>query len=508
MKHLGTILIILIFFVVILFGYYLLLKSRLKGNTFVNQNINMSKKISVSKDKIRQSAVAGTFYPAEKSELSQKIDNYLEDVRINNEKNIRIPKVILVPHAGYEYSGEVAAYGFKLLVGKNIRTVIILGTSHNYPVSRLVADGSDSWETPLGKVNLDQELIAKLKIPVDSGPFAPEHSLEVQVPFLQKAIAHDFKIVPILVSDLSEEEKKDYASRLAKNIDENTVFVISSDMSHYPNYQDANKYDREVIDSLLTGETAQFEDKIRELEQKNILNVATFMCAAPAVELGMTIAGIINANNIQLLKYLNSGDVTGDRLRVVGYCAIGFFEKETKENVLLNMARASTEAFVKNGKLPDFSGWENKEKLLQQKSGVFVTLKENGQLRGCIGLIESQEPLFKTIPQMASAAALDDPRFSPVTVEELPELEYEVSVLSPMRKIKNVAEIELGKHGVKVQKDGRSGVFLPQVATETGWSKEEFLNRLCQDKAGLPADCLEDPATEIYIFTAQVFEEK
>jgi hypothetical protein len=297
------------------------------------------------------------------------------------------------------------------------------------------------------------------------------------------------------------------ASQIAKNLDDNSIVVISSDMSHYPEYRDANKCDGEVIESILSGNMTDFEKKITELEKRNISNAVTFMCAKPAVELGMMITKAIDTKEIKLLKYANSGDVTGDKSRVVGYSAIGFFKKEIEQNDLLNIARKSVESFVKYGKIPEVSPSDIQSSLPQQRSGVFVTLTNAGQLRGCIGLMESNEPLYKTVPQMAAAAAVDDPRFNPVTLEDLPKLKYEVSVLSPMKRINNIDEIELGKHGVKVQNSGKSGVFLPRVAQETGWSKEEFLNRLCQDKAGLPEDCWKDSATEISLFTAQVFSD-
>lgn len=505
-KYLSMILIVLMLGVVVVFGYYLSLRNGLRGNVTLNNKMP-EQNSSDNNQKIRQPAVAGMFYPRDEEQLSGDIGKYFNEVNIKEEVDKFTPAVILVPHAGYEYSGQIAAYGYKLLEGKNIKRVILLGASHNYPVDGLVTDGSDSWKTPLGSVGLDKDLIGKLQLSVDSEPFVPEHSLEVQLPFLQKVLPEGFKIVPILVGDIDYVETQHAASQIAKYVDGNTVVIISSDMSHYPSYEDATKYDKQTINSILTGDSAKFEDAINTLERENIPNAATFMCAQPAVTLGMMLAKAINAQEIKLLKYANSGDVTGDKSRVVGYSAIGFFRKESEQNDLINIARESIETFVKNGKIPEINPTESQNDLLQQKSGVFVTLTNTGQLRGCIGLMESDEPLYKTISRMAVAAALDDPRFNPVTVEDLPKLKYEVSVLSPMRKIKDVSEIKLGKHGVKVQNNGRSGVFLPQVADETGWSKEEFLNRLCQDKAGLPADCWKDPATEVYVFTAQVFSD-
>lgn len=501
--------IILLVLVFTLSGYLFYLSyNNLDNPIFVSQkNMNTNDNIDI---RIRPAAVAGMFYPADKNQLSNEVDKYLNDAKVQRDESDKMPKIILVPHAGYEYSGPVAAHGYKMLEGQDIKRVIILGSSHNYPITGVIVDGNDSWETPLGKVDLDKEIIAKLQIPIDSEPFAPEHALEVQLPFLQKVLPEGFKIVPLIVGDDDQKQLKGFAKSLTAVIDDQTVIIVSSDMSHYPKFDDASKCDGEVIKSILTGDADKFDNKIAELEKRNISNAATFMCAKPAVDLGLMIAKKVGAQRAVLLQYANSGDATGDRSRVVGYSAIGFFENNSvgsEQQTLLKIARDSVESFVKNGKIPESSSAEPQSALLRQKSGVFVTLTSSGQLRGCIGLMESNEPLYKTVPHMAVAAAVDDPRFSPVAVEDLPKLKYEVSVLSPMQRIKNVDEIELGKHGVKVQRAGRSGVFLPQVAQETGWSKEEFLNRLCQDKAGLPEDCWKDAATEIFIFTAQVFSD-
>jgi len=475
----------------------------------------MVKSSTIMQD-VRRPAVAGSFYPGDAKALADQVDGFLKQAQCSDAAKNKTPKVLLAPHAGYDYSGQVAAYGFKLLEGRNIQKVIILSSSHNYSISGAVSDDSDFWETPLGKVELDKDLIGKLQaggITLDREPFIPEHDLEVELPFLQKVLPAGFTLAPILAGDMNDTERNKLADLLAQNIDEHIIVVVSSDMSHYPAGADAAKADQDTIKAILTGEEDQFVSTLKQLEQKNIPNALTFMCARPAVELGMLVAEKVGAGDVQLLKYANSGDVTGDDSRVVGYSAIAFFEKEatakpkdpsgSKKTALLKMARESVEIFVKNGNVPRFDELNN----FDQRSGVFVTLTNSGSLRGCIGLMESSQPLFETVPQMAVAAAVDDHRFSPVTVEELPQLKYEVSVLSPMKKIKDSSEIKLGTNGVKVQRNGRSGVFLPQVAEETGWDLDEFMNHLCQDKAGLPADCWKDPDTEIYTFTAQVFSE-
>lgn len=514
MKILVAILLALVLF---LSGYLLYLKYYSFNPPISVSQKNMS--TNNSSGKVRHPAVAGSFYPAGPSELSEEIDGFLSNAEKEQCSHCSVPIMILVPHAGYQYSGQTAAYGYKLLSEANINKVILLGSSHNYPVSGVIADDSDSWETPLGKVLLDKKLIDKMQIPLNHEPFVPEHSLEVQLPFLQKTLKEDFKIVPILVGGMNSVETHRNASLLRKQVDENTVIVVSSDMSHYPSYEDASKCDHETMNSILTGDPDSFSNVIAKLEQKNIPAAVTFMCAKPAVELALAIARELKIKDIKLLDYSNSGDVMDDKSRVVGYSAIGFFEnisQRTEGQKLLQIARDSVELFIKNGTMPKFSdlpvdtpasaGGQNFV-FLQRKSGVFVTLRNSGELRGCIGLIESDQPLYASIPQMAVAAAVDDPRFSPVTEEDLPKLKYEVSVLSPMKRVSAISEIELGAHGVKIQKGSRSGVFLPQVAEETGWNKEEFLNHLCCDKAGLAEDCWKDPATEIYTFTAEVFSD-
>jgi hypothetical protein len=227
----------------------------------------------------------------------------------------------------------------------------------------------------------------------------------------------------------------------------------------------------------------------------------------------------VGATRGQLLKYANSGDTAGSKDGVVGYCAVAFSieggtnmpAKQSKDEEvvnkaeqqeLLNLAKLTVESVVKTGKKPDYA---NKMPGLDRPLGAFVTLREKGQLRGCIGRFEPDIPIYEVVMEMAVAAATQDYRFPPVSEKELDKLEYEISVLSPLRKVGSWKEIEIGKHGVEVARGMGRGVFLPQVATETGWDIETFMNTLCEQKAGLPADAWKDPKTDIYVFTAQVF---
>jgi MEMO1 family protein len=243
------------------------------------------------------------------------------------------------------------------------------------------------------------------------------------------------------------------------------------------------------------------------------------MCGWTSVVTLLNITGNNPDYRFAPILYMNSGDSKyADKSQVVGYWSIAVTQKEKKissspdfsisladKKELLKIARTAIEKQIKENKKPDFnpSGYS---KTLMTPSGAFVTLKENGELRGCIGRFTSEEPLYKVIREMAIASATQDTRFDPVAESEIVQLEIEISVLSPMKKINSIDEIVLGKHGIYIKKGWASGTFLPQVATETGWNKEEFLGHCARDKAGIGWNGWKD--AEIYIYTAEVFSEK
>lgn len=479
------------------------------------------KEVSTSKESkehqnVREPAVAGQFYPADAKELVRQVDDFLTQAALKKSNGAILG--LIVPHAGYPYSGQVAAYGFKQLQGENIETVILLGNSHHAYFEGAAVYPKGYFKTPLGEVAIDEELAQKIiaenqKIRADSSVHTLEHSLEVEIPFLQRTLK-DFKIVPILLSsNTSLDDIKIFSQAISKNIaGKNILVVASSDMSHYPFYEQANYADKKIYEAILTG-LEKLENTIGELRDENIANAQTFLCAKEAVEVLMLVMQDLGKKDI-LLKYANSGDTTGDRSQVVGYAAIAFYGERRDSELnyqeqqrLLEIAKQTVESYVKAGKAPEFS---ESRPALNQKLGAFVTLKKNGQLRGCIGRFTSDDnpSLYQTVWQMAIAAATQDVRFLPVSRDELPDLEYEVSVLSPLKKIDDWHQIQLGKHGVEIRKGGRSGVFLPQVAQETGWNFETFMGQLCSQKAGLDWNCWQDKDTQLYIFTAQVFGEK
>ena len=471
-------------------------------------------KNNIQKDEgpLREAVAAGQFYPDSKEELSSLVDEFLNKAELPKlEPHIR---ALIVPHAGYVYSGQVAAYGYKTLVDKDIKTVILIGNSHQEYFDGASIYPKGYFETPLGKVEIDADFAEKLmeandKIYFKESAHLEEHSLEVQLPFLQKVLGSGWKIVPIILGN-QPGAADILVNALKPLMNDNILLVASTDLSHYPNYEDAKYSDGKVIEGILTGKREKFRETIANIEKENIDNLQTCACGHDAIEVVM---GLMEGKTAKLLKYANSGDVSiGDKSQVVGYAAIVFTSDKSETELskeqqkrLLEIAKQSLESYLKEGKILKF---EEDDSFLNKPMGAFVTLKEHGDLRGCIGVFEPDIPLYQVVAETVISSAINDPRFMPVTKEELSLLEYEISVLSPLKKVDSYQDVEIGKHGVKIVRGSRGGVFLPQVATENNWDRDTFLSILCTQKAGLPADCWKDEDTDIYVFTAQVFGEK
>lgn len=463
---------------------------------------------------IQKPVVAGKFYPDEPVSLSGEIEKYLNDAKPETVKGDII--ALISPHAGYVYSGPVAAFGYKAISGKKYDTVVIIGISHHVLFDGVAYLEKDFYRTPIGDVPIDMEFTRRLakaeKDTLCKNPqaYEEEHSAEVQIPFLQTSIK-DFKIVVLLMG------RPDYAvcsklSRgLLKTIKETgrkTLIVASTDLSHYFKYDDAVAKDRVTLSELLNFDAGRFAGKASEGECE--------LCGSAPVITVLIAGKELGADKIQVLKYANSGDTVGDKSRVVGYASAVIYKyKENQEGAgmlnseqkkkLLNIARKTIESYVKDRKIPEFN--ETDPDLLSQE-GAFVTLHKKGELRGCIGNIIGTQPLWLTVRDMAIESSMRDRRFEPVTPDELTDIRIEISVLSQPKRVRDVNEIKMGTHGVIVVRGLNSGVFLPQVATETGWTIDEFLSNLCAHKAGLPADAWKDKKTELHIFTAQVFGEE
>jgi len=460
---------------------------------------------------IKEPNVAGAFYLADASELSETIDRFLNQA--NPEPIKAVIFALISPHAGYDFSGATAAFGYKLIKGKDYKTVIIIGPSHYYGFLGISVYPAGAFRTPLGEVAVDSEFAAKLigagkEIRFIPQAFQKEHSIEVQIPFLEKTLS-DFKIVPIVIGQVDFAACKSLADQLATLIAKrkDVLIVASTDMYHGYDDQEAEAIDRFSLSVL---EEMDPEDLYNQINSGRVQ-----FCGGNGVVVAMLTAKSLGHDKLKVLKYTNSAQVTGRKEKgiwTVGYtsCVIDQEGENTMLNTnqrkrLLEIARKSLETYLKSGKKLEVN--ETDPSLLK-KNGAFVTLREKGELRGCIGNLVGSQPLYLTIRDMAVEAAVGDPRFPAVTAEELKEIEIEVSVLSELKKIDDPLSIELGVHGVLVRRGFNSGVFLPQVATETGWSKEEFLSNLCSHKAGLAADAWKDKSTAVYVFTAEVFSEK
>jgi len=455
---------------------------------------------------IKAPNVAGQFYSADPGQLFTDITALKS--KTGPVPNDRKVQVLIVPHAGYEYSGGVAAYGYNAVARNQYSTIVILAPSHFFPFEGVSVWPQGGFKTPLGVVDVD-EPFARALIKQDAAfrflpdVFEQEHALEVQLPFIQTTFS-GVKIVPVLMGqpDLG------VCERLAKALDKiigtrkDVLVLVSSDMSHYHDYDTAVREDSGTLEAL------RHEDALSLF--KGCLTGRMEMCGFVPVTTALLYAHLRGLDEAQVLKYANSGDVTGDKSRVVGYSSTIIFKSpepallsRTQKDRLLAIARKTVEQFVKTGHAPDFDEKDGRLNIVQ---GAFVTLKTHGRLRGCIGAIIGEKPLSRTVRDMAVAAASQDPRFDPVTPGELKDVEVEVSVLSVPQQVKDASGIELGKHGVIVSDGaGHQGVFLPQVAAETGWSREQFLSKLCSEKAGLSAGCWKDPGTLLYTFTADVF---
>jgi AmmeMemoRadiSam system protein B/AmmeMemoRadiSam system protein A len=424
------------------------------------------------------------------------------------------PVALVVPHAGYMYSGAVAAHSYAVLRGRKISRVVVIAPSHfeSFPFAS-VYDG-DAYATPLGSIPVDKDFAARLA----KGPLVKlssrghmtstaqgEHALEVELPFLQRVLGGGFSLVPIVMGDQSYETSRALGVALAKLVKgSDTIIIASSDLSHYHPYEQAVNLDSKTLHGIEAWDYLTMWRSFR---------LGTWeACGGGPIIATMIAAERLGATRAQVLKYANSGDTTGDRSRVVGYGAVvlsrssglasaEFSLNDSERRELLQVARRSVEAAVKH---IAYTQATPSDAALLQERGVFVTLTKKGELRGCIGYVMPVKPLYQAVAEVAPLAALQDPRFPPVTARELDHLEYEISVLSPFRRLLDVKQIEIGRHGLLMRRGANEGVLLPQVPVEQHWDRRTFLEQAAL-KAGLPAQAWQDEETDIFAFSALVF---
>jgi len=468
----------------------------------------------------RAPAVAGSFYPSSRDELQQTLSQFFAKAPAR-QKDHEV-RAIISPHAGYVFSGEVAAAAFSQVDPNKIyKTVFIIGSSHRNAFGGASVYSIGNFVTPLGTADTDLEnarkLVAENKIlAFDPQYHRAEHSIEVQIPFLQYWLKKDFKIVAILLGSQDSVTCSKIAEALEPYFTHDNLFVISTDFSHYPGYDDAVKTDKQIADAIVSNDPRKFMLSVENCTKNHTVNLATGCCSWPSVITLMYLTEKKPGLSYKQVLYKNSGDSEyGEKDRVVGYYALSieqhdiplltFTEKEKQQ--LLQLARNTISVYLEKHHIPDIDT-DTLPTVLKSKAGAFVTLKKNSDLRGCIGHFEADKPLFSMVQQMAVAASTQDYRFAAVSLPEMDSIDIEISVLTPLQKITDVNKIRLGMDGVYIRKGGRSGTFLPQVATDTGWNLEEFLGYCARDKAGIGWDGWKDKDCEIYVYQAIVFGEK
>jgi AmmeMemoRadiSam system protein B/AmmeMemoRadiSam system protein A len=439
------------------------------------------------------------------------------------------PLALVSPHAGYVYSGPIAAYAYRAVQGRAYDTVVVIGPSHRDAFTGLSVYDTTRFDTPLGQIPCDRELIGRLigahpNIGYRPSAHRDEHSLEVQVPFLQRALA-DFKLVMVVAGGRDPEAELTLVDALVEYARHKRVLVVaSSDLSHYHGYADANRLDAVAVASIAALDTAAL---VRDIGAERCE-----ACGILPVLITMDYVKKMGARRGVLLKHANSGDTAGPKDQVVGYAALAFWRDEAAAGgraagkaaektaakagptvaigrldgsaraELLGIARRAIAETVRDSQRMEA---KSANPALQTPQGAFVTITIGGELRGCIGTFREDTPLFRTVAQMAVAAAREDPRFPPLTAAELPKIHVEISALTPMKPVADVREIEVGRHGLYITKGFNSGVLLPQVATEYGWDRTTFLEQTCR-KAGLPKNAWQEGA-KILSFEAEVFGE-
>ncbi|MCG6972734.1 MAG: AmmeMemoRadiSam system protein B [Desulfobacterales bacterium] len=465
---------------------------------------------------IREPAFAGSFYPDASGQLSALIKQYVSQVKpvqFNRPPNTSL-KALIIPHAGYVYAGWTAAHISLVVNGDRFGRIIVMGPDHRIGFEGCAVSDAAAWETPLGRIRLDPgaDRLRQNKHLFRAIPASDrlEHSVEVVLPYLQYFFKK-FKFVPMVFGrgqDLAEQA----SAVLDRLVDQNTLIVASSDLSHYLPYQKAIAWDQGTIESILTLNTGKL--KMRE-------NAA---CGKVPILVLMDMARRRHWKPV-LLHYSNSGDTAGDRLRVVGYASIAFYGGSDMKNhggsfqslnehqgqTLVKLAR-QTIAKKLGKRSAEVDADALADPAFQMKRGTFVTLTINQRLRGCIGNLEGRDSLVAGVERNAVNAAFHDPRFSPLKADELDRVDIEVSILTEPRSLEYkdgnelISKLRVHVDGVILQKGPFGATFLPQVWEQLP-KPESFLSHLCM-KAGLPADTWKTEHLDISTYQVQYFEEE
>ena len=497
------------------------------GMPFVVFSLGLAVACQAGKEggEIRPPVVSGKFYPESAAVLKSAIEKFMENAA---PAQAQTPLAIVVPHAGYIYSGQICADGYNQARSGAYEVVVVFGTNHTaHGLGKIALYPGAGFRTPLGTVPVDGEIVAALiaaspDCKADKAPHVHEHSIEVQIPFIQ-TLFPQAKIVPAIVGMADVGLCTRFGAVLAKVLKgKRALIVASSDLSHYPSAADAEIVDRKTLAAVASLDPTALRETIQRQMARRIRGLDTCACGEAPIMAAMTAAKALGATSGKVVSYAHSGDVPiGEQERVVGYGAVVFTadpEKTkaasetpaaadqtlspTDKKALLAFARETISRYLTTQMVPLPRGFSP---AALEPRGIFVTLKKRGNLRGCIGRMVPDRPLASLVGAMALQGAFEDPRFSRVTLKELPDLEIEISVLTPMQPVSGPGAIVVGRDGVLLQKGGRSAVFLPQVASEQGWGRDEMLDHLSM-KAGLPAGAWREGA-QFSTFQALVFGE-
>jgi len=481
---------------------------------------------AAAQDAVRKPAVAGAFYPDGADALRAAIDAYLVAARPPAAER---PMVLVAPHAGYVFSGQIAADAWRQAQPFDYDTIVVLGPNHTEAFDGIALYRGAGFRTPLGVAAIDTALAAALlaedgDVTWRDSVHAKEHAIEVQLPFAQR-LYPEARVLPIVVSTLDPARLARLGETLARLLaDRRALIVASTDLSHYPAVADATRLDRATLDAITTLDPEAVRRAVEAAPRSGAAEVVTGACGEGPILVAIAAARALGATRARIVSYANSADSpAGDPKRVVGYGAVAIDAGRTvaaaldgvavadpaaaltddDRRELVSYARETIDRFVTTGTAP--ISRDTTPRLLRRQ-GAFVTIKKDGELRGCIGRLIPDGPLHWLVGAVALEAAVADPRFGPVRPNELGHLEVEVSLLTTPRQVVSPDDLVPGEDGVVLVKAGKSAVFLPEVARELGWTRDRWLDELSV-KAGLEKGAWRDGAL-LFAFQTEVIREK
>ncbi len=478
---------------------------------------------------IHSTAAAGHYFPQKAKDLNALLKKAFQAAP--SPKLDGNPIGLMVPHGAMKYTGVITAMAMRTLTRTDVDTIYILGTSHFANVRGAITWQGQAWRTPLGLYAIDQQAVRELLrdcpyIHLWPSAWKQEYSVDVPIPFLQ-TVAPKAKMVPLIFGTTNWEETWAIARAIAANAKgKKALVLISVDLAHYPSAEDSMVIDRQVLSTIQRFDPYALEKLDARLLAKDIPNLICTVCGLAALKTGMVATNLMGANKIQKIQYANTAMIAGKKTKVVGYGSLAFVndpqqspvtlvEKHpSQESVrwheadiqeLLDIARAAIVEGIATGK--QLRPTTANPRLLE-KHAVFIELtNRDGDVRGSMGVMEPRLPLYQSVAQMAVAAAFKDPRYDHIKASELPDLNIELSLISPLKPISDVGEIKLGQEGVLIRRGRREGFYFPQVPIQKKWSKEELLTNLCLQKARLPEKAWQEKGSQLYVFTVRSFKQ-